>query len=301
MQRRHVRRGSAGLLVAAALAVVAILPQSAHSTYPGANGLIAYSTGSGADAEIAVIEPNGTGFDELTANGVEDTAPRWSADGGTLMFERVEGDSDLWTIPAGGGAEDEITSEASHEDDGDLHPSGTKLVFESDRNQAPGDVEVYTMDLDGSNIKRLTTAGDNRDPAYSPNGKKIAFVGDRGGDEEIFVMKANGKKETPLTKNNAEDSEPEWSPNGKLIVFNTEAGADDEVYRIKASGKGVKRLTDNTADDKDPDFSPDGDLIAFHSDRDGDLDIWTMDLKGNNLFNVTNNTVDDVTPDWGAD
>jgi TolB protein len=281
---------------------IALAPEPATSTYPGTNGRIAYSTGTGTAREIATILPNGTSPQTLTTDALEDAEPRVSADGGTLVFRRADGDEDVWTIPSADGVETQVTTDPGDDEGADFSPTGEKFAFTSDR--APvNSQEVYSMDSDGSNVKRLTKKGTNENPAYSPDGGKIAFISDRDGDDEVFVMKANGKKQKQLTRNGAVEGDPEWSPTGKLIVFeSTRAGGDDEVVRMKASGRKQKLLTNNSADDEDPDFSPEGDLIAFGSDSDGDSDIYTMTPGGDSVFNVTDNTgIDDEAPDWGVD
>lgn len=300
----HPRHAAAAFTAAGALAglLMALGPEPAISTYPGTSGRIAYSTGTGSAREIATILPNGTSPQTLTTDALEDAEPRFSADGATLVFRRTDGDDDVWTIPSADGVETQITTDPGDDEGADFSPTGGKFAFTSDR--APvNEQEVYSMKSDGSNVKRLTKKGDNENPAYSPDGHKIAFISDRDGDDEVFVMKANGEDETQLTKNGAIEGDPEWSPNGKLIVFeSTRAGGDDEVVRMKASGRKQKLLTDNSADDEDADFSPAGDLIVFESDSDGDSDIYTMTPGGGSLFNVTSNGgIDDEAPDWGVD
>src|ERR687885_671464 len=104
---------------------------------------------------------------------------------------------------------------------------------------------------------------------------KIAFVRgslDEHEFDEIYIMNADGSKQTRLTDNNAYDREPSWSPDGKKIAFVT--NRDDhksdngEIYNMNADGSGVTRLTNSSADDESPSWSPDGKKIAFVSNRD---------------------------------
>ena len=76
--------------------------------------------------------------------------------------------------------------------------------------------EVYEMKADGSNPTNLTKSpADDFEPAYSPDGKHIAFVTTRDNDEEVYKMNVDGSNPTNLTKNPAFDLDPAWQPNKK--------------------------------------------------------------------------------------
>ena len=101
-------------------------------------------------------------------------------------------------------------------------------------------------------------------PAWSPDGRKLAFVSDRDGPfgvytPEIHVVNADGSALRNLTRNPAHDSDPVWSPDGQQIAFVRNCG----VYVMNADGSGQQNLTRNTARDLSPAWSPDGQQIAF--------------------------------------
>ena len=87
------------------------------------------------------------------------------------------------------------------------------------------------------------TAGDS-DPAWSPDGNRIAFKSDRGGNTDIYVMHADGTDITRLTNTATGAREPAWSPDGSRIAF-TSLGGNYDIYVMNADGTGVTRVTDD--------------------------------------------------------
>src|ERR671914_58187 len=141
-----------------------------------------------------------------------------------------------------------------------------------------------------------------------PNGQ-IAFVSLRDGNDEIYVMDAEGGDQTNLSNNDADDFNPSWSPDGEMIAFSSDReNGIDEIYVMNADdGSDVTRLTDNIANDLAPSWSPDGEMIAFSSDRDKNaesgpnFDIYVMNAAdGSGQTRLTDNDAHDSDPDWGT-
>ena len=138
-------------------------------------------------------------------------------------------------------------------------------------------------------------------PAWSPDGRRIAFQSDRDGDSEIYVMNADGSGVTQLTHNGAGDWGPAWSPDGRRIAFQSDRDGDSEIYVMNAAGSGVTQLTHIDAGDYGPAWSPDGQRIAFNSDRDGDHEIYVMNAAGSGVTQLTHHGAWDFSPAWSPD
>src|SRR5438093_10355678 len=109
---------------------------------------------------------------------------------------------------------------------------------------------------------------------------RIAFVSDRDGNPEIYVMNADGTGLRRLTNNAASDGQPAWSPDGTKIAFVRGSGLGEEIYVVKSDGTGLKRLTNNGYFDETPAWSPDGTKIAFVSSADTYRHIYLMNANG---------------------
>ena len=116
-------------------------------------------------------------------------------------------------------------------------------------------------------------AGMNAWPAYSPDGRKIAFGSSRTGDFEIYVMNADGSDLHRLTRSPGLDVRPAWSPDGTRIAFTSNRDGNYEIYVMNADGSDPRNVTSHPARDDHPAWHPDGRLL-FVSDRDGGSDLY---------------------------
>ena len=172
----------------------------------------------------------------------------------------------------------------------------TKIAFTSTRD---GNLEIYVMDGDGSNQRRVTVhpARDSL-PAWSPDGKKIAFVSNRNNankdHKQIWVIDADGKNPIRLT-DGLVDTYPDWSPDGTRIVYDAHPAG---ITVMDADGKDKRLLTRVGVH---PSWSPDGKRIAFISGVDVINHVFVMDADGGNRTQLTHDFVRKRLPSWSHD
>ncbi len=134
------------------------------------------------------------------------------------------------------------------------------------------------------------------------SGTKVAFVSERDGNLEIYVMNADGSNQTRLTNNPADDWKPSWSPDGSKIIFMSARDGKREIYVMNSDGSNPVNLTNNTEDDWVPIWSPDGTKIAFASEHVGNLKIYVMNADGTNPIRLTDNPANHgFFPSWSPD
>lgn len=141
-----------------------------------------------------------------------------------------------------------------------VHPTGKKILFSSDRG---GEVMLYSMGINGKNIRPLTWQGSyNSTPDYSPDGKQIIFSGFSNGRFDIFIMNSDGSKLRRLTSvkkaNNSwfHNESPSFSPDGRYIVFTSNRTGNYQLYIMNLSNFRVTRITTDSYNYKSPKWSP---------------------------------------------
>jgi Tol biopolymer transport system component/serine/threonine protein kinase len=136
---------------------------------------------------------------------------------------------------------------------------------------------------------------------YGGGSGQFAFVSERDGNREIYIMNADGSGARNLTNNPADDWDPAWSPDGNEIAFHSMRDGNGEIYVMNADGSNPRNLTNNPASDYHPIWSPDGRQILFYSDRSGDGEVWVMNADGSNPRNLTNSPGGDGGAAWSPD
>lgn len=180
------------------------------------------------------------------------------------------------------------------------------IAFVSTRD---GDYAIYEMNADGAAQHRLTDTDPDSsspaglffqvEPAWSPDGTKIAFSSRRGGGFDIYVMNAGGTETRRLTTTKEDDSHPSWSPTGNRIAFTR----DNDIYLIASDGSSERRISDINAEESDPAWSPDGQWIAYVRRTPGTpvQEVWIMRPDGSARHALTRQGGRAFTPAWSPD
>jgi Tol biopolymer transport system component len=170
--------------------------------------------------------------------------------------------------------------------------------------------EIFAMNPDGTGRIRLTRdpGAFDEDPAWSPDGTRIAFVklGDLA-SPGIYVMNADGSGPRWILEDSTGPTSPSWSPDGTSIVFESGLGeertgsGDRDVFVAEVATGELRRLTSDPARDEYPALSPDGSRIAFTRQSRGDADIYVMNVDGSSVTQLTSGHGVDLRPAWSPD
>jgi TolB protein len=197
----------------------------------------------------------------LTPGRIE--APNWTHDGTSLLFNR---NGHIERLPAAGGTPEVLdTGFATNlNNDHGISPDGTQLAI-SDSSQQSYHSFVYILPIAGGTPRRITENSPSYWHSWSPDGKTLAFAGQRNGDFDIFTIPVAGGDETRLTSSKGTDDGPEYSPDGKYIYFNSERTGSMQIWRMRPDGSEQQQITADDFNNWFPHISPDGKWMVFLS------------------------------------
>jgi len=198
-------------------------------------------------------------------------APNWSPDGKYLITNSGGQIYRLMLDTMGEAQPEKLALDTSYRcnNDKSLSPDGKLLAFSADHPPAKGS-QVYVASADGTNPRLLTPNTPSYFHGWSPDGKWLAFVAERGGNFDIYRVSVNGGGEERLTFSAGFDDGPDYSPDGKWIYINTDRSGGWDIWRFPADGAGTadakaERVTGDAQEDWFPHPSPDGKWIVFLS------------------------------------
>lgn len=290
----------------------------------GGGGKIAFASNreDGRTLQIWTMNPDGGDPLQLTFGPGNKTQPRWSPDGGRLLFVAPGGKDDfgndlgldIFVINADGSGVANLTRSPGDDSDPAWSPDGSQIAFASTRVNDIRQVFLMGVTCDSPPAGCVAQAGWPRNfsqgysieysPAWSPDGAMIVVAGSvRGAPARIFLRELDAEKPEPRWFDRSDTilgvNHLRWSPDGTLLLFTWEQPGTNEIYIVPLDAPSTRVKLTNSAGNKEPAFSPDGEWIVFTSTRDMNPEIYQMTVNGANETNLTNSPSSrDLQPDW---
>ena len=291
MKYRRVRSWLILVVPLLMLAAPVIGATRAAATFPGSNGLIAFSSAKGGHFGIRTVHPDGASMTDLVSTPGLPGGLAFSPNGKKIAFDRGGLHADIWVMRADGTAAHRITYGPADDSEPTWSPDGTRIAFERNGN-------LWIQNLPTHHAHQVVI-GPAHLPDWSPSGGFIAFG--RGGD--LWRVAPDGTGLTRLTHTpNLFESSPSWSPDAGQIVFGV-VGASREIYLRVMNADGSNRVTltapSSSVTSYAPVWSPDGSSIAFARGVPfGHSHLWVMNANGTNPMQITSGPMFIGTLGW---
>ncbi len=245
------------------------------------------STGKGRTT-CSYVMPNGKDILYASTHLVSDSCPPVPVVKGKYLWA-VYKSFDVFVANSKGEILHQLTNSDGYDAEATISPKGDKIVFTSDRS---GDLELWTMDIDGKNQKQITFGlGYDGGAFFSPDGKRLVFRASRPTTEselkeykdylaqhlvapttmEIYTCNVDGSDLKQITHLGKANWAPFYHPKGKKIIFSSnhhsKKGYDFQLFMINDDGTNLEQITSESMFNAFPMFSPNGKQLIFSSNR----------------------------------
>lgn len=248
-----------------------------------------------------------------------------TGDGQIAISTQDDGDWEIVLLDLATGIAHQITDNTTFDWGATWSPDGTQLAYsttylngeiretlEPDEN---GNMALVSREVTGEQDIVLKTAGApsrthittnsaiDDEPAWSADGRRLAYSSDISGDVEIHTIGLDGQGETRLTDSVGEDWHPDWSPDNSRIAFTSSRSGSWDIFTMATDGGSLMQLTATDEDEWRPSWSPDGKRLVFARAARGNSnwDLFVMDQDGNNVVQLTDDPGTDFEPIWSPD
>ena len=267
-------------------------------------GLITFYSERDGNAEIYIMNADGSAQTNLTKNPSSDIAPDISPDGSRIVFvSNRDGNYEIYTMLTDGSNVSRLTSNRTEEAYPYYSADGSRVIYES---KVDGNWDVFIMNADGSNQTRITSTPADEEWAHlSPDSRRIVYATGGFPNYDIYIMNADGTNPTPLVTQPDIQALPKWSHDGKIIAYNfgvlSSGTFTGDVHVVNPDGSNDRSVTNSEGKhvNENPYWSPDDSRIVFQSNRSGSFQIYVMDNNGGNQVRLTNHQGNDYWPSWG--
>lgn len=273
------------------IGVIAVLVVSAVAE---PTGKIVFTSTRNGNADVFIINADGTSPENLTDSDAYDDQPALSPDGNELVFvSDRDGNRELYLMNIAEGAVVRLTNT----DDSEVDPvftadaSGVIYTLEGDKS-----CDIYKLDLVSGGSEPICVGEEDERMAYQGPGGKIVYAAAVNGSDEIMLLDRSIRNQ--LTDSPGIDFMPTITADGKRVFFVTTREGDYDLYLVNTDGTGERPFLNADVNEGRGAPSPDGNYVAVSSETTGSLDIFIYDMDGNQVLQLTDDGYDNYEPYW---
>lgn len=260
---------------------------------------ITYITKVGGRHVLNVADSDGEGAQSAFSSAMPLSSPNWSPNGAQLAYVSFESrKAVIYSHDVATGKRRLLANFRGSNSAPSWSPDGRQLVAAL---AITGNTQIHVMDVGGGGAPRRLSqsASIDTEPVFSPDGRTIYFVSDRGGSAQIYSMGAQGDNPRRLTFNGGQNTSPAPSPDGRWLAFISRVGGADRLHVMELANGKVTALS-NTSADENPSFAPNSRLILYATRVGGREALMTSTLDGRVKTRLATPQGGDIRePDWG--